>query len=298
MTGSNQVRLSAAAVAAPVTDLLRHSLRASVLASFHRSCYLETSAGAIIAVLSGSLDRSPFGISVEGDSSFDHLRPMDEVRCDGSLLFMGSLSLDLSRAQRWNPRLPSLAGSAERSLAALKAWLRRKAPEEGLAGALDTRHNSYLLNQARAGLKRLRLGLENGSETTIKEGTARLAGLGPGLTPSGDDMLAGILIALYLWPDISRRLGPQLVSRLVAEEASGRTGTISRAYLEAARRGEASAAWHELVRLLPAGEDRSLDAAARIFQTGETSGADMLAGFVFAYKIRARMPTAVPIPRW
>jgi hypothetical protein len=45
-----------------------------------------------------------------------------------------------------------------------------------------------------------------------------------------------------------------------------------------------------LIEALPVSRHRSVDAAALIFQMGETSGADMLAGFVFAHALRPQGP--------
>jgi hypothetical protein len=50
----------------------------------------------------------------------------------------------------------------------------------------------------------------------------------------------------------------------------------------AASRRQASEAWHDLIRALPADPDAVVTAATRILEIGETSGADMLTGFLFA----------------
>jgi len=138
-----------------------------------------------------------------------------------------------------------------------------------------------LLAQGRRALGRLREGLAQADATAVTQGAAQLAGVGPGLTPSGDDVLAGILLGLRVWPAAAGPLGPNVVSTLLVGTAAPRTGRISRAYLWAARQGHAAEAWHDLIRGLPASVDRVIAAATRILQTGETSGADMLAGFLF-----------------
>jgi hypothetical protein len=108
------------------------------------------------------------------------------------------------------------------------------------------------------------------------------------LTPSGDDLLAGLLLALNLWPEAAGPLGAKIVATLILGTAAPRTGRISRAYLWAARQGHASDAWHDLVRGLPGTAETVTGAARRILQTGETSGADMLAGFLFGWRLAAR----------
>jgi len=78
-----------------------------------------------------------------------------------------------------------------------------------------------------------------------------------------------------------------LRSALGAASVRGRTTRISEAYLEAAAAGEAGEAWHRLLAILradgAAGAADDLRAAVQcILAFGETSGADMLAGFSLA----------------
>jgi len=112
-----------------------------------------------------------------------------------------------------------------------------------------------------------------------------LIGLGPGLTPSGDDFLGGVLVAL-------RALGfPILAERFAAEilpRARERTHAISYAHLAAAAGGEGSAALHEaLVGLLtPGSPDLSMRLRA-LDAIGHTSGWDALAGAALALAVIA-----------
>lgn len=98
---------------------------------------------------------------------------------------------------------------------------------------------------------------------------ARLAGLGPGLTPAGDDMLTGVLFALWVWYP-SRPIMTAVIAHAVP-----RTTTLSAAFLHAAADGEAAEPWHDLVAGHP-------DAVRRLLAVGHTSGRDAWAGFVTA----------------
>jgi hypothetical protein len=69
-----------------------------------------------------------------------------------------------------------------------------------------------------------------------------LVGLGPGLTPAGDDWLAGWLLAQHLTEDLT---GSADLSGL-----TDRTTTLSRALLACAAAGEADAAWQALLASL------------------------------------------------
>lgn len=105
-----------------------------------------------------------------------------------------------------------------------------------------------------------------------------LLGLGPGLTPSGDDFLGGAMVALSslgltgLRDAIWETLEP-----LVAD----RTNDISRAHLTAAARGLGSAALHAVLNAVIGGRTDNLGVGlAAIDAIGHTSGWDALAGAV------------------
>jgi len=104
-----------------------------------------------------------------------------------------------------------------------------------------------------------------------------LVGLGPGLTPSGDDFIGGALVALRTLGRVATadRLGRPALARARA----GATGDISRAHLECAARGEAAAALHGALTALCRAEGEALGRAlAGLDGLGHSSGWDMLAG--------------------
>ncbi|MGD8515406.1 MAG: DUF2877 domain-containing protein [Anaerolineae bacterium] len=116
-----------------------------------------------------------------------------------------------------------------------------------------------------------------GEESLLPAAAARLAGLGGGLTPAGDDFLVGAM----LWGWLARP-HPQRFCTVLAETAVPRTTVLSAAFLQAAARGECSHVWHRLLQVLAAGQHLQLAAAVTgILAHGQTSGADALAGFLW-----------------
>lgn len=104
-----------------------------------------------------------------------------------------------------------------------------------------------------------------------------LIGLGPGLTPSGDDFFCGVLTALnYLGHrDIAQRLAADVLPLATRE-----TSLISSAYLRCAAQGEASAVLFDVLEsLLSGGRDLEIRLDA-VHAVGHTSGWDTLAGAV------------------
>lgn len=118
----------------------------------------------------------------------------------------------------------------------------------------------------------------------------RLVGLGPGLTPSGDDVLAGSLLALRLLggalPEhdhdgihpalaVADSLGAAAVNR----DTSTRTTAIATTLLACAARGEAAAEVGAALEAL-AGRDLLGPAVRRLLAVGHTSGVDLAHGLL------------------
>src|SRR5262249_35064609 len=105
---------------------------------------------------------------------------------------------------------------------------------------------------------------------------ASLLGLGPGLTPAGDDLLVGWASALWTGGSGSRRLLGRVRPPLL-EAARRRTTALSRAFLAAALEGAAAAPLGQLARRPGPGT------LAAVLQMGATSGSDCLAGYCLAW---------------
>ena len=160
--------------------------------------------------------------------------------------------------------------------------------KENGARADETRspHNLAFLARARAGIKGLLNALQDGDRSGIRESAALLAGLGPGLTPAGDDYLVGLMAGLRVWPGPLENSGlsPEEVCQIILEATEGRTTLLSRAFLRSAKEGLFGENWHELLAALARGETIGIQRAARrILSSGATSGADALAGFLSPY---------------
>ena len=116
-----------------------------------------------------------------------------------------------------------------------------------------------------------------GPAAPLREAVAALVGLGPGLTPSGDDFLCGLLAA-------ARASAPGLLPVLeVAAVASlGRTGSISAFLLRCAIEGFWPTPLVDLAEALAADrEPEALGALRALCRLGHGSGPDLATGFLF-----------------
>ena len=112
--------------------------------------------------------------------------------------------------------------------------------------------------------ERLRAGINRLGSGAVKPGVLALAGLGDGLTPAGDDVLAGYAAC----GAAAHR------PACLAELARGRSSSLGLAYLRAAERGELPDAGGALLAAVLAGSAPAAAAAVRGLRSwGASSGA-------------------------
>jgi hypothetical protein len=263
-----------------------------VLAVFERSLYLE-GRGGLICLGPVSLVAGPLNLLCANWRPGE-VAPGMLARLSGAEIRLASGAVfSLGGAMDWRPPRPPewRATDLRRGLAALARAAARRAPRDGLgclipaladgerrAVAEDTA--SPLLRRAAAGASALAEWLARDAGPPPPARARVLIGLGPGLTPSGDDLIAGALIALRALsrPEAAEQLGAWALAL-----AATRTGVISHAHLAAAAAGEGAEPLHRVLAAICAAAEadleRELDAADRI---GHCSGWDGLAGVALA----------------
>jgi Protein of unknown function (DUF2877) len=105
----------------------------------------------------------------------------------------------------------------------------------------------------------------------------QLVGLGPGLTPSGDDLLAGTLAALRLLggdPAFTTALADH-----VSSVGAGRTTALSATLLRLAGQGDVAGEVGQVIKALN-GSGSLDEAVGRLCAVGHTSGADLAQGLL------------------
>ena len=74
---------------------------------------------------------------------------------------------------------------------------------------------------------------DNLDKKTFLEEASKLVGLGPGLTPSGDDLLCGVLATLFLLRlPYEKRNASQSISNHVLKVGQSQTNSISNSFLK------------------------------------------------------------------
>lgn len=219
----------------------------------------------------GGPDLGPGPLNVLITRTMPEVCEGDPVAAIGQVLRVGDSEIGLAAARTWRAERAGLV--ARESLARLRM---ARGPAGSLADLLPEilhgpRASAHpLLDAARPVLLALREWARGGAFPDVSP----VIGLGPGLTPAGDDALAGAMIAARQCgaPDLADSLAEAVLP--IARTA---TGKISHAHLAAAADGEGAAAMHEALAALAA--DAPLEQAlARLSAIGHSSGWDGLAG--------------------
>ncbi|MGW1993928.1 DUF2877 domain-containing protein [Embleya sp. NPDC001921] len=259
MPGSASERIRAA-LCAPTRP-------ARVLGVFPAAIYLADPDGTVLALCTHDAVRLPNALVLAGRSSaspFPALVGHRHARIGDGRVRVGPLRV--SAARWWTPPRPPAPGDADT----------RRAGRATLRTALEPVRTG-LSADARADLAELGRHVATDPERAYAA-ALRLIGLGPGLTPSGDDALCGFLLALRLLaPDPAGGRYASALGARVAAHAPGRTTDLSAALLGHAVRGDGCA---QLIDLIGAvGRDTDVIPCLRhLLTVGHTSGADLAHG--------------------
>lgn len=274
-------------------EILRDEGETRVVAAFARCCYLACPRG-IVCIGEPSIGAGPINVDVVLPDGLSWLSLGIGVDDEGSTLggrttLGDSLVVDAASGVTWAPPPPPPfdAGRATVGLRALRARARAILPPGGLSrlvlGARGEPYSDPLLRAASGPIAKLEASLPGllagGSwgRDALRAATL-LLGLGPGFTPSGDDVLGGLMLALTAGGRLTLR---DALWQALEPELGALTVPASAMHLSAAADGMASEPVHDLVAALLIGDEapiaRRLDAVAMI---GHTSGWDILAGLV------------------
>jgi hypothetical protein len=269
-----------------------------ILAVFPRSFYIAGEADALACIGPLDLKAGPLNVLCDVRSGIDWpawgLRPGVSVERIGDMLQIGAeCTIGLGAAPVWRaPALPlgwcreELQDGLARLINAARVGSRSGGFSPLLPSLATGRieadaacDNDPLLRLAGPGIAALGDFLDRslaGHPVAPGVPAEILIGLGPGLTPSGDDFIGGILIALTA---LGRRDVAQRLSAWALPLAARRTGAISAAHLACAGDGEGNAALHEMLSILVTpGAPGLPEALAALSAIGHSSGLDAMAG--------------------
>jgi hypothetical protein len=253
-------------------------------ARFERSLILSrVPDGALVTLVRNDLSDGPYAARLARDAPRD-LRSVAAVP-----------TVDRAGASRWEPRLVPPAEAVDaRTLARRFRLLDEVAAraEEIAASAAGRRGGRGIDAVADpSDLAALETAIADGDAGAATEVAARLAGLGPGLTPSGDDLLCGAMACLA-WAEsagLDKTPGDGAALRLaIASTAAPRTSRFAAQALTAATRGHVAAPLASLLGSLFRHVATVPPDIAPLLAIGETSGHDLLGGVRLAGRALGR----------
>ena len=281
-----------------------HSFSGTVHSVFRQAYNVRLESNRLVALLPSEKSNVPHGIRLNTSSqpvSFDLLRVGQPVACRGGILRINSadFSVDLRTAHLWHIdlkglhidlRWPTQAQSWAVAWSELKTSPRRSGlsrimedsslpeglPATSAASGVLLQHSAYAIPSLLRATRNLQL---DDAMTSIKP----IIGLGPGLTPSGDDFLVGYFAGLWCTAG-SNPSRMRFLSALGSElsHAAQNTNEISGAYLQSAANGYVSEPIATLaLQLKHANNTSSVKAATQTaLQVGHTSGSDGVMGLL------------------
>ncbi len=292
----------------PIQALFDQGQRIGTIHSVFRKAVNITLDDTMLALLSNELPRMPNSLrlpSVVAEELLPQLRPGMEVWIGNERLLIPTrnFSLHLPEMPAWEPR-PDIAAyhwrreTVAQHVRLLARYLADQPQQGGLApligpllqGRLQLAQETPLSRMALPKLQMLALASWRQDIAGVEEATRGLAGLGPGLTPSGDDALGGFTSIMALFsPQLSADgASRKHIARTIATVARPRTTALSAVLLAHAACGEVAEQLSSLLLTLSLPAEASevvLNAADRVLAFGASSGGDTLLGILLGLRV-------------
>lgn len=237
---------------------------ARVLAPLTTSTYLDAN-GQVVWL--GGIDsvRHPRAIQARGEFVAD----------SGTVIF------DLAGLDPWPPRGCADATVSRDVSRALLARLRQPPADVpaplGLGRLLVGASPDFPLDRAVGAVTAMAFACDHDDAARAVAAAEALLGLGPGLTPSGDDIVGGVLFARRAAVVRDAEWGRAAAD--IVTRARSRTHPISAALLEDLAAGAGHEPVHDLVDALARGHlDQAWSALQRLSRLGHSSGWDLATG--------------------
>jgi len=245
--------------------------------------------GEYILFITDAPYKSPFNIYIPGfERLMGALAVNDafEVIGEGLVFPANEIKIITENAEIWIPASPvKLVTDHEARLESIQSILSRIAEIDPVKGWIFL-HNQQktlpedLADRITTGTRNFSKAYKNHDLEGCLEAAERLLGLGGGLTPSGDDWLAGFVLyqtRCQLANNTSAAFLEELTQKLL-ELAKDKTTTISTNRILAASRGWAEEPFVQVIDGLFTGKPASDDLVALLTHFGHSSGVDTTLG--------------------
>jgi len=276
--------------------------RGHVHSVFERVINIDVGGGRLITLAHRDSDDAPDTVVVDlGSWAAPHLVPGIEARLSDRWTVLGDdVFISLEQAASWHGRLPAYARDdaiLRANLPAARDHVERRGQGIGprrSAGVASTPLDTAAASTFRRGTRGLCEAIARNNASLAHEYIGRLVGLGPGLTPSGDDFLLGLLAVLSL--PSSPCHGWRCIGDRVVECAETQTHLISAAALRHAANGRVRASVIGLCdALMHEPSTTMLGALERVMHIGSSSGTEIALGVLAGFRLHLGCAEAPPM---
>lgn len=284
--------ISVAAIGKFAQGALAQAQPASVMGKTSRGLFLRLASGWVI-FLSFEIHRGPLSLNLQDSPEpFADLEMGSTVRCSPTELIFPTLrlSLPLAQAEPWQAPAPPVHVLTPDTLRDRLLEVLDLATL-GHPRLLTQLHNLVVKQTQPADqnlefdplLRRLQTACHDRQAQAITHALEPFLGLGPGLTPSGDDLVLGFLLTMNRWGQqlsLNSEITPArgFLNREIPARAGRRTSALSANLIECAASGQAD---ERLILALDGIVTGNLPAQACVTALsgwGSSSGFDALAG--------------------
>lgn len=271
--GKNSVNIAAVSVG---DDIDLNERRGVIHTAFRHVINCKVN-GSLVSIVTPAIGSGPNNIVVDS-VDLTLFTGFEQNICDLN-------SINFSNARVFDSRLViDKYGTSEflSNLNLLERIVINEASPLSCAFMLDERRGSFFITPFETNVRDyLRNSYSKFIDGSIEE-VDILKGVGFGLTPQGDDLISGTLIAIYVYG-----LMKQLPTEGLRHEIYNRARTsneISSSFLLYASLGRVYEKFKDLLDALAHDRARIHDAALRFLDIGETSGADISTAFILSMK--------------
>ncbi len=252
-----------------------------VIHSAFRSAINVLVSSRIVSFVTPVVGKGPNNIVID----IDDFSQFKGVKWQDKILYLDNYEVDFSSSEKYDSEILISCLNEARFMNKLRISeevLKGEAPQLSSAFLLDKSREEFFKTLFERNLKeKIKTGfnyLMNGYFDAVNE----LKGAGFGLTPQGDDLINGIVIALYIFEQISGKSTLSLREKFYLQFSN--SNGLSNTFIYYSSVGRFYEYFKDyLLSILSNGKNVE-SVTRRILNFGETSGADILTGFIISLK--------------
>ena len=226
---------------------------------------------------------SPNSILISGVSH----KKIQSLIINEEIIIINKLTFNKNELNKYDSKINSKTLNKEKTLNTIVLFIKKNISEFNplsLAFLVEPKfETNFKTSFQKAYVKYIRTAWKDIKDGKLIQGINKIKGAGFGLTPGGDDFIAGMLYALILTEKIQKK-DTEKIRKSIFEAASGKND-ISRTMLYHAYKGAYFKQFKDLINAFINNDKNIKQYFKNLISIGETSGSDMLVGFLLSLKI-------------